>query len=172
MNKKVVFIISSSILIISLCVIYFEIKTINEPPSSTVGSLRSIPPSIKTPSLPEQLPQQKQRIQPIVIKEEDIFNKKPVSLEPEDWDAYNRNLLEKIHSETSPGLRDKLIAERQERDSPDTEENLARLQEEIEKLREKLAADPSDAQTKETLMKLLNIQSKFKYLQELFSESE
>ncbi|MBN3040666.1 MAG: hypothetical protein JW867_06025 [Candidatus Omnitrophica bacterium] len=110
--------------------------------------------------------EKKRHIRPIVI-EDKLFNRKPDSLDPAEWDEYNRKKLEIMRSEMGPELIEKLQAEFTERDNPQIDENLVKFDEAVEKFKEKVEKNPTDLEGREMLQKLLNIQSKNKFLREM-----
>jgi hypothetical protein len=130
------------------------------------------PPSQEIAPIQKQSVALKHTIEPIVIKEDTFFDDKPESMVPGDWDTYNKKKIAKMKAETSPELLKKLQEEFKERQNPDVEQNMKRLDAQIEKLQRKISADSSDVEGKERLKSLLDVQAKFKYLQEMFINEE
>jgi len=137
----------------------YSLKT-GEKPGSSQPAVQSFPK--KKPLKLES------KIRPLVRNDDSFFDNKPQSLNPAHWDFYNRKVIEKMKAQTSPELLEKLRQEFRERQNPDVENNMTRLNQEIEALQEKIASGAGGRESRERLQQLLDMQSKFKYLQEMF----
>lgn len=169
MNAKAIIVVIV-VVAASLGAVYFATRTIDESPAPAVTPATAKPP-FTAASSPRTQPNAKKRIKPIVVKTTDILYQKPQSLEPNDWELYNKAVLEKLKAETSPELYQKIVNERKKRDNPEAAANLEKFNAEVQTLQKHLSVNPSDQEAQKRLRKMLDVQSKFKYLQELFKEN-
>ncbi|UCD14811.1 MAG: hypothetical protein JSV34_03535 [Candidatus Omnitrophota bacterium] len=161
-NKKILI---SVLVILSLLVLILGIRY-------TKSRLSHKEVKEKQPSIEKTIPVQKKvyekrlKIKPIIVREEPSM-RKPDSIEAGEWNLYSQEVVSKIKSEMSPQLIEKIIEERNKRKDPGVEENIKKLDEEISRLQEE-AVKSGDRETREKLRKLLDVRSKYKYLQENF----
>lgn len=123
-------------------------------------------PVMTAPAVRQKALEKMPEIKPIVIKEQE-FEAKPQSSDPEDWDAYSKKVFSDLKAAMSEEMSEKISQELSKRKNPEVEKNLERLDEEIKVLEEEAAQNP-DENTREKLIKLLEVRSKYKYLQETF----
>jgi len=160
-GKKTIVVFS---LITALCLIFMAMKI-----KTGRKSIREKAKSFKAKKYPAEnlTPQKKTKIKPIVIKHKPAFSK-PKSLNAKDWDAYSRELFTKMKSEMSPEFQKKMAKELKRRERPETEENVKKLEKYIENLQKEVLSGPLNKKKKEKLKKLLEVQGKYRAMEELF----
>lgn len=134
---------------------------------ASVVKVKTQPSAPAVIAVKEQAFEEKPAIKPIVIKEQGL-QAKPYSSDPEAWDSYSKKVFSELKAAMSNEMSEKISQELDKRKNPEVEKNLERLDEEIKMIQEEVSENPNDEYNNEKLMKLLEVRSKYKYLQETF----
>ena len=115
----------------------------------------------------EQPVKKKVRPEPIVVDVEPEFTR-PKSTDIVIWNSYNKKIYEKMEKEMEPEFKEKFVAELEKRYTPETEERMQKIDEDIERLKTELDNDPFNKDTKKQLQDLLDTKSTYNAIKKIF----